>query len=284
MLRRTDRMRYIAPDIAAFVPRGIRRSVSEVRLPHRRVRFIALFVAVFAAPAQACSDLPNICAQMAQHHNEMIDIAATPPPPEWWGDEPYGDDAPEPYYDPTAFYLDHAIVASRRVALEALQRTLDGPTVEDPKSRAYRDGTWQFFQDKIAAEPGEYCAALFWRKDGFVRLSGPGSDFDGAMMTFWSEKIPRPEAVRRIAVTLAQSGDDPPQTVQTFNYMQRGQAYGAIAFAVPTFDALLDNIEDAHWFELSIDGETVARVEWTGGHAARDELRRCAAARKPARR
>jgi len=255
------------------------RSVSEVRLPYRRIRFVALLVAVCAAPAQACSDLPNICAQMAQHHSDMVDIAATPPPPEWWGDEPYDDDAPEPYYDPTAFYLDHAIVASRRAALDALERILD-----DPKSRAYRDGTWQFFQDKIDADPGEYCAALFWRKDGFVRLSGPGGDFDGAMITFWSEHIPRPDAVRNIAVTLAQTGEDPPQTVRTFNYVQRGQAYGAIAFAVPTFDALLDNIEDAHWFELSIDGKSVARVEWTGGHAARDALRRCAAAREPARR
>ncbi len=90
--------------------------------------------------------------------------------------------------------------------------------------------------------------------------------------------------MRKIAVTLAQTGEDPSQTVQTFNYVQRGQTYGAIAFAVPTFDALLDNIEDAHWFELSIDGESVARVEWTGGHAARDALRRCAAAREPARR
>ena len=31
-----------------------------------------------SSPAQACSDLPNICAAQAQHYQQMNDIAATP--------------------------------------------------------------------------------------------------------------------------------------------------------------------------------------------------------------
>lgn len=33
---------------------------------------------VITQPLHACSDLPNICAQNAQHHQNMMDIAATP--------------------------------------------------------------------------------------------------------------------------------------------------------------------------------------------------------------
>ena len=30
-----------------------------------------------AGPAAACSDLPNICAMNAQHHQSMVDISAS---------------------------------------------------------------------------------------------------------------------------------------------------------------------------------------------------------------
>jgi hypothetical protein len=32
---------------------------------------------------------------------------------------------------------------------------------------------------------------------------------------------------------------------------------------------------DVHAFDLALNGKTVAKVEWTGGFAARDKLRAC---------
>ena len=38
----------------------------------------ALLALSVGGPAAACSDLPNICAANAEHHRQMMDIAATP--------------------------------------------------------------------------------------------------------------------------------------------------------------------------------------------------------------
>ena len=40
---------------------------------------VVMLAAVATQPALACSDLPNICAAQAQHHQQMVDIAATAP-------------------------------------------------------------------------------------------------------------------------------------------------------------------------------------------------------------
>ena len=85
--------------------------------------------------------------------------------------------------------------------------------------------------------------------------------------------------MQKVRVTLKQS-NDAPQTVQAFNYKLPGEAFGAIAFAVPTIEAALAGMENEASFDLEMDGKSVARVEWHDGLAARDRLRKCVSARK----
>ncbi|KTE38407.1 MULTISPECIES: hypothetical protein [unclassified Sphingopyxis] len=233
----------------------------------------ALLALVTAAPAAACSDLPNICAAQAQHHQQMIDIAAT---------SPQGEEDPR-YEEPPADPMrDRMTVATGMVAL--MQESVNNMVkraelMKNPLYTRYENGGWDFFQDHAEPAPGEYCAAFYWKKDGFVRLSGPGGDYDGALLTFWSDDIPRPDTVRKLQVTLTQSDGSPPQTVEALNYHLAGDAYGAIALTVPSVDALLDNMLDSHGFDVSIKGKSVAKVDWTGGLAARDRLKKCVAKR-----
>lgn len=236
----------------------------------------AAFALSVSAPAAACSDLPNICAANAEHHRQMMDIAATPQQGE-------PDDGGPRYAEPPADPMrDRMSVATGMIAL--MQQNVDNMArraemMKDPRYARYENGGWDFFQDHAKPAPGEYCAAFYWKKDGLVRVSGPGGDYKGALLTFWSDDIPQPVGVEKIKVTLVQSDGSPPQTVEAYNYRLPGEAYGAIALAVPSVEALLDNMLDTHGFDLQIKGKSVAKVDWTGGHAARDRLKQCVARR-----
>lgn len=234
--------------------------------------------------ALACSDLPNICAGQAAHNQSMIDIASTP----GGGGEYYEEE--EPYYydsstypNPTRTRLDGTVdvIGSWQYEEYEAQQKLKG-LQNDPRYARYENGGWDYFQDQNGrpAAPGEFCAAFYWKKDGMVRLSGPGGSFTGAMMTFWGPDIPKPSGVERIKVTLNQSDGSPAQTVEVFNYFVPADHYGAIAFLVPSMEALLDNMLDVHGFDLSINGKSIAKVDWTGGFAARDQLRKCYSQRR----
>lgn len=238
--------------------------------------------------AVACSDLPNICAAHQQHHQNMQDIAATPPQyqeDEYYEEDSYANDYAS-YPDPTQEQLDEIarVVAAAQQQFQEVghQQEKQQALMSDPRYQRYLNGGWEYFQDKAGrpAAPGEFCAALYWKKDGMVRLSGPGGSFNGAMMTFWGENIPKPSGVERVQVTLSQSDGSPPQTVEALNYYLPNDGYGAIAFLVPSMDALLDNILDVHGFDLAMNGQSVAKVDWTGGFAARDQLRSCYSQRR----
>ncbi len=236
----------------------------------------AAFAFTTGGPAAACSDLPNICAAQAEHHRQMMDIAATPT-------QGGQDDQGPPYEEPPADPMrDRMTVATGMISL--MQQNVDNMArraelMKDPLYTRYENGGWDFFQDHAEPAPGEYCAAFYWKKDGLVRVSGPGGDYKGALLTFWSDDIPQPVGVDKIKVTLVQSDGSPPQTVEAFNYRLPGEAYGAIALAVPSVEALLDNMLDTHGFDLQIKGKSVAKVDWTGGYAARDRLKQCVAQR-----
>lgn len=224
--------------------------------------------------AFACSDLPNICQQQAQHHQQMMDIAATSPQGE--GDPRYE----EPPVDPmqTRMSMATGMIQMMQLAVDNAAKLAE--LKKDPRYARYENGGWEFFQDHANAMPGEYCVAFYWKKTGLVRLSGPGGDYPGALLTFWGEDIPKPDGVKKIKVTLSQSDGGAPQTVEALNYHLPGDAYGAIALTVPSIDALLDNMLDIHGFDLAIKGASVAKVDWDGGLAARDTLKKCVAARR----
>lgn len=243
------------------------------------IRLILCSVTVTTAlliskPVRACSDLPNICEQQRQHWESLNDTGAAIEAINRSQAEEFFDEPP-PYHDPMQARLDVAVGT-----LQLFANSLDKieQLNKDPRFQRYNNGGWDFFQDKVDAAPGEYCAAFFWKKDGFVRVSGPGGDYQGALLTFWGENIPRPKKVEKIKVTLAQS-NEPPQTVQAFNYIMPGDAYGAIALAVPSIEAALEGMEDVQSFDLVIEGKSVAKVEWHGGLAARDQLSKCVSLR-----
>ncbi|WKJ90045.1 hypothetical protein QZJ86_18860 [Methylomonas montana] len=147
---------------------------------------------------------------------------------------------------------------------------------KDPELKAMGNGMWQYQQNGQPPRPGEGCSALYTNLKGALVLSGPDGDYKGALMTFWGPDIPSPQAVGTIKVTLDQA-DGQPQTVTAFNYASPNGKVGAIVLAVPTIQALLDNMTDQQSFDIAIDGKSVIHLEWQHGLTARDRLRRCVA-------
>lgn len=80
--------------------------------------------------------------------------------------------------------------------------------------------------------------------------------------------------MKTISVTLDQA-DGAPQKVKAFNYRLAGDAWGAIALAVPSIEAALDGMEDTQSFKLLVGNKKVAEVEWQGGLKAKSKLESC---------
>ena len=185
------------------------------------------------------------------------------------------------YYDPESAALEFQNAAT---LLQLQQQT---ELLQDPDYLRYLSGSWSLYPTSLSASeaPGEYCVASFFKASMdteandapvLINLSGPGGDFDGALLTFATEAIPKPEAIQMIKVTLFQN-DYPPATVQAFNYSTPDLPYGVISFAVPTIEAALETMEDAQHFDVKIDGRSVANTTWHSGLQVRDEFRRCLA-------
>ncbi|MGC1306467.1 MAG: hypothetical protein WA885_04500 [Phormidesmis sp.] len=183
------------------------------------------------------------------------------------------------YYDPELAALEF----QNANALLGLQQQLD--LLQDPTYLRYLSGSWSFFPTTASedAASGEYCVASFFKASMdpdandapvMINLSGPGGDYEGALLSFATEAIPKPDTMRMISVTLTQN-NYPPATVQAFNYSVPDLPFGMIAFAVPTIEAALDGMEDVQSFDVSIAGRSVANTTWHSGLSVRDEFRRC---------
>lgn len=248
-----------------------------------RLRLCAAFAMVLAVnfhagEAVACSDLPNICAAQAQHNQSMNDIAATPEQNE---NSRYDDGG---HYSQPRDPMAAAMADIYRVGeVSSAARGELQQQMKDPKFKAaydrYHNGGWDFFQDSNNPKPGEYCSALYARGDVMVRISGPGSGYDGALMTFSGPDIVGSRDVKKMKVTLIQS-DGSSQSVQTFNYQLPGEVYASIAFAVPTIEAAMAAMEEKQGFELLVKGEPVLKLDWHGGLEARRQLGNCLSKRK----
>lgn len=250
------------------------------------VLLAALVGAESATPALACSDLPNICAQnqVAWDQNmEMARQAAQSYADERDADRNSGEPSGPPPRDPMDIKMD--LAAGNIFALHALATDEIEKMKRDPEMGPIIRGKWDFFQDTNDAAPGEYCAALYMNMAGLVRLSGPGGNYRGALLTFWGPNIPQPEKVRWVRVTLKQVVNNDPnnsstQTVRAYNYTEtRVKGVGAIALAVPSADALLNNISDHLDFKLEVDGKEVQAIGMHSGLLARDNLKQCIARR-----
>ena len=182
------------------------------------------------------------------------------------------------YYDPEFAALEFQSAA----AMLQLQQQID--LLQDPEYLRYLSGGWTLFPS-VQAEttPGEYCVASFFKASMdpaannapvMINISGPGGDYEGALLTFAADAIPKPETTEMIAVTLIQN-DYPPATVQAFNYSVPDLPFGVISLAVPTIEAALAGMEDVQSFDIQIEGRSVANTTWHSGLQVRDEFRRC---------
>lgn len=192
----------------------------------------------------------------------------------------YGGDAP-PAYDPMAAAMAeawHEAEAAHREVLEAGGEALKAGGEEF--QAAVDVGGWDVFEAAPEAAPGESCTAFWIRGRGdLVSISGPASHYDGGMLTFWSARIPKPDAVTTVSVTLTQSGY-PAQDVKALNFSVPGVRFGAIGLTEPSIEAAIGSMLDDERMSLALDGEEVASVAWSQGHAARDRLRACVARRQ----
>lgn len=180
-------------------------------------------------------------------------------------------------YDPMA---DLVSDAKREInATEAISKS-KARANNDPRRKKVDAGFWQFFQGKREARRGEFCTAVYWRRDKMIAISGPGGGYGGAMLSFIAieppEGFPRPDnsrATQKIKVTLTQ-GSEAPATVTALNSTIAGMA-DEIKFAVPTIDAALAGMEDALRFRIDYEGREVFNLDWHSGLAARSMLKRC---------
>ena len=109
-----------------------------------------------------------------------------------------------------------------------------------------------------------------------ITLTGVDQSWDGAMLIFVGEHIPKPDTFRTITATLKQTGDAP-ATVQVHNLAQVPQMHelGTLVFAVPSMTAALSGMTDELEFVIEIEGAEVFRMSWKDGLKARDQLRKC---------
>jgi hypothetical protein len=251
---------------------------------------VSLALFSISKPAQACSDLPNICQQREQQHQENVERARQEQENYYIQQrEQQEQENMERAREEQQSYtqqreikerelLNQANSITKQMELELATENLE-QTRRDPKFQKYLNGGWDFVYGRKNAAPGEYCGALFMKKDGgMVSVMGPGGDYKGATLTFWGKDIPRPNKIEKIRATLSQSIGKP-QTVQVFNYIVPNSPYGAISFTVPTIESALTAMKDVESFDIAIDGKSVVKVEWNGGLAARDKLRQCVSAR-----
>ena len=115
-----------------------------------------------------------------------------------------------PAADPMARRLDAAIEMEKEALLAQIEAMRKGG---DARPQGATAGSWEYFQDAPDAKPGELCTAFFSRDGGYVAVTSPARDSPNAYLTFWGANVPRPTEVKRVQVTLAQSGGNPPQTV-----------------------------------------------------------------------
>lgn len=209
----------------------------------------------------------------AEHHAAMIDIAATPP---WAGNEEY-------YEEPPHIYLTReeleAIGEHERREAERAQAEHERRLREDAGYRDFHEGIWLPMPADAVAKGGP-CSIHFARKGQGVLIMGPTQGYPGAFLSFYGYAVPKAKAVKKIRLSLRQTGE-PDQMVQVFNSItpwgEKADKMGMVFFAVPTIEAAMAGMTDDLDFTLEKDGEMLMSIKWHGGIAERDKLKACLA-------
>lgn len=146
----------------------------------------------------------------------------------------------------------------------------------------YENGYWSVFQGKAGAPKGEFCMAMFARKEMSVSVSGPGGNYRMALLNFMGldkSAFPTPNGNEKMKINF-QQGKQAPIDITAINtslVLPNGDKMGVISLSVPTIQALMDGMEDNYRFVIKYNGEQIADIEWNKGLLARDELKKCLA-------
>lgn len=234
-------------------------------------RHVTMVSAIFAAALLAG---PAAAQSAAEHHAAMIDIAATPP---WGGDEgPYEDETPHVYLSREELEA----IGERLRQDEAIEQAEHERRLRDDTAyRMFYEGHWLPMPADAVANGGP-CTIHFARKGQGVLLMGPTQGHPGAFLSFYGYAVPVARKVRKMQLTLRQTGD-PAQQVQVFNSVTPwGDKMGMVFFAVPTIEAAMAGMTDDLEFTLEKDGEMLMAIKWHGGLAEREKLKTCLAGQR----
>ncbi|NJS13487.1 MAG: hypothetical protein HC788_01410 [Sphingopyxis sp.] len=206
----------------------------------------------------------------AQHHQNMMDIAATPPWSEGYDDSHY--DAPRRApltAEDWARLIENAKEQDARNEAEH-QRRLK----EDPAYSLFHNGFW-VKTEAGDADKGRSCMVHFTRKGQGVVIAGPSGQYGGGVLSLYGYFVPGSKSLKVITVTLRQD-DDPPQQLKVFSgktpWMDK---LGMVHFAVPDIDAAMAGMSDEMLFALEHKGEEVMFIKWQEGHKHRDIMKSC---------
>ncbi len=146
--------------------------------------------------------------------------------------------------------------------------------------KLYTAGYWQFFQASSSAKKGEYCAAMFSKEGMSVTILGPGGSYKGSLIMLANSNdnpaFPSSPTPTKVLMSLTQ-GSDAATTVNVLNYTVGDLKVPVAVFAVPTAEAAIAGMDEKLDFHLEHKGKKLVDLEWHGGHAARDELKKCLA-------
>ncbi|NMD08675.1 MAG: hypothetical protein GYA66_11940 [Phyllobacteriaceae bacterium] len=196
-----------------------------------------------------------------------------------------GDDSastPQSFDDPEGDALTakkNAYIVGIFAALQATQdrAKLEQKLASDPVYKRLKAGYWEFLPRPKGLRKGDGCAATFINLNGGVTIAGPKGNFRQAALTFWGGNIPPTKTEKVIKVTLSQSGDDPPETVQVTHAAMANGKLGSVTFTVPTAQALVGGMLDKNGFAVAYKQKPWHRITWTKGNAARQYMTKCLA-------
>ncbi len=139
--------------------------------------------------------------------------------------------------------------------------------IYDPEIAKLRQGFWEFHDID-----GQYRTAMFINTNGAVSVHGPGGGYNGALLMLWGPNIPAPKKLTLLPVTLKQN-EYPATTVKAFNLgFPRVSGLGTLIFVVPSYQALVGNMEDVQSFTATMDGKVVFTSTWNDGKSAAARL------------
>lgn len=254
-----------------------------------RLHPIAHLAAVFSLALLAAGAL-GVSPALAQYSHDPIqnrDIAHATAMNDYAhaASQSYAGGSYDDYYDEdydTGYYSSSEPPAPLTLEQQYLQeaRQRDQEIMEelrsDPRFERYVEGGWDYYQSRQPADPGEYCAATYLSRHGIITLTGWDESWDGGMLLFVGEQIPKPESLQEVTATLRQTGEAP-ATVRVYNFARDPvmQDFGTLAFAVPSMRDALSGMTDELEFVIEIEGQEVFRMSWKDGLTARNELRKC---------